>query len=112
MHVAPSKTSDSMVNIASFNMYRHDHGHGGGVCIYIRNEFKATKSAQALIKSKVLRIYRLQYNAEKYDLSLLGAFINMPIPILCLLAVFQIVIRIFVCVRNLSLSWEISMINY
>ena len=37
-----SFTPDSFVSIPHFNIFRHDQGRGGGVCIYVRDDLKAT----------------------------------------------------------------------
>lgn len=37
-----------MVNISSLRIYRHDYGHEIGVCIYNRDDLKATEISIAI----------------------------------------------------------------
>ena len=34
---------DAFINIAGYNIYRQDHGRGGGVCLYVHNSLKVTE---------------------------------------------------------------------
>lgn len=51
-------TSCSMVNVSSFNIYRHDHDRDGRVYIYIRDDFKVVfiDILMAILLSAILQI--------------------------------------------------------
>ena len=35
--------NNCFVDMPSFDLYRQDHGRGGGVCVYVKDVFKVTK---------------------------------------------------------------------
>ena len=70
--------SDACVNIPSYNLYRDDHGRGGGVCIYVKDYLKVNVIKNDIEKHEGVEAKWLTVQHCKLPSIILGCFYRHP----------------------------------
>ena len=70
--------NNSFVNIHSYNLYREDHGRGGGVCFYIKDHLKVTELDGDIDKQQGVEVKWLSVQLRYHPSFIIGCFYRHP----------------------------------
>ena len=90
---------DSLVNIQFYNIFRHDHGRGGGACIYVRDCFKVVQIDVNLDKTEGIEDIWVTVQYQNLPSFIIGCVYRHPhAP----LSSFNYILDVFrhICLRN------------
>ncbi|XP_068229711.1 uncharacterized protein [Palaemon carinicauda] len=70
--------SDTFIHIPEYNIYREDHGRGGGVCLYIRNYLKVTELKFGIEKQEGVEDKWVSVQHRKFPSIIVGCVYRHP----------------------------------
>ena len=91
--------TDKYINIPNFDIFRQDLKPGGGVCIYVRNDLKATKVELKVENETLVEDLWLQVQFKKLPSILIGTIYRHP---KALANSFDYILSLLkeICIRN------------
>ena len=69
---------DVFVNIPGYNIYRQDHGRGGGVCLFIKNSLKVTELKLGIERQEGVEDKWVSIQHKKFPSIIIGCVYRHP----------------------------------